>query len=293
MIDEVVAFEITAEGPDPLQNVSTLRANLARLHIPATVYYAPFEHVVLLGRDWENQAYAQRDVITLYNLDFCDTIGSAVPTTDQSKKVLRFEAIRQVLLDQARVHREGSEPSWFLMLLTVRNQIAAAKLDELLGDDVLAETAVYRLACEAERALPSPTTQGMTIGKKHTWALKAALHNTLRGYFKGTNVAALYFPLVKYTGASSASPMLHWMIFCQFDDPQRPNPRFYPARFLNGVTSLRARKEDGITPEAEPGEVGPSPCTSPVEWFQRHEHAFNLTPTGSARHPSSTRSPRS
>jgi len=68
--------------------------------------------------------------------------------------------------------------------------------------------------------------------------------------------------------------MLHWMLFCQFGDPERPTPSFYPDNFLTKVTSLTV-KGSSIIIDPEPGEIAnPSQSSSPVEWFQPFKPFF-------------------
>lgn len=269
MIDEIVAFEIPDRRGDPRRSILKLRGNLRLLGKPSAVaYYGPFEEVVILGRDYDGTDYRQEKVITLYNLDFCDEIGSRIQTRQRGRQpVWRFEALRHVLQDQKRCYEKGGEPSWFVILLTVKNQVNADRLSDFLGENLYVETQAYIDACRA--SCPIPAT-GHLKGT-HTWGLKAFIHNALRSYLSTPHISALFFPLVKYVGKTVQSPMLHWVVLCRFDDPERPSPRVYPSSFLASVGSVRADPEAGIVLELEPGEAAIDHVTSSVGWFRRHQ----------------------
>jgi hypothetical protein len=277
MIDNVVAFEIDAPGRKDRSAINTLRTNLRRLRLPSVAYYGPFEFVVLQREDWDGVPYKQDHVVTLYNLDFCDEIASKVYTGAQGKKLLRFEALRRVLADQRESFERLKAPNWFVFMLTIRDQMDAAKLAGFLAEELLADTRSYNDACQLVAPLP---TTGYVLGDR-TWALKAFLHNLMRGYFKNPHVRAIFFPMVKYTGTpvrtkdgSIDSPMLHWIILCQFDDPEKASARSYPSNFLRDVCTLKADTTE-IVLDQQAGESGLHKVTSSQDWFRRHAARFN------------------
>jgi hypothetical protein len=281
MIEEVIAFELPCPyGSDERAWVKEIRFKLRKLGIPGVVYFGPFEEVVILREDYDGQYYKQDKIITLYNLDFCDEIASKIETREYGKKLWRFEALRQILHDQQECYKQNSSQSFFIILLTVRNQIGASRIANFLSDNLLSETQSYCLNCNGENPIPLSDTP--LVGT-HTWALKAFLYNTLKTYFAQPNICALFFPLVKYEGTpivrkeegvSMTSPMLHWMFLCKFGESENPTPTFHPSRFLEQTVSLVADSA-GITLHAEAGEVVNSkqPISS-VDWFQPFEGFF-------------------
>lgn len=278
MIDEVIAFELPSPDSNDRLWITKLRTNLKMLGIPGVAYLGSFEEVVILRRDHDGQLYKQDKVITLYNLDFCDEIASKVDTLELGKKQLRFEALRVILQDQKQCYLNSGGSCHFIILLTVRNQIAAPKIRNFLREKLLEETRSYYENCSRSKPIP---LMGNLVGS-HAWSLKAFLYNSLRTYFGAPNICALFFPIIKYTGTPVQldkgvffqSPMLHWMLFCQFGDPERPTPSFYPDDFLTKVTSLTI-KGSSIIIDPEPGEmVNSSQSLSPVEWFQPFKPFF-------------------
>ena len=278
MIEEVVAFELPSPGPDEKAWVKKLRSNMRRLGIPGVAFFGSFEEVVILRKDYDGQPYRQEKVITLYNLDFCDEISSKVETRESGKQLWRFEALRVILQDQRECYRLSGGPSRFIILLTVRNQIEATRINDFLNVGLLSETQKYCTTCQQIKRIPS---HGPLIGT-HAWALKAFLYNTLIRYFTAPNISALFFPLVKYTGTPIRlrggkrlrSPMVHWMLLCKFEVPEAPAPSFCPPDFLEKVISLIAT-QTSIQIHPEPGEVAnPNQPVSPVDWFQPFKSIF-------------------
>ena len=278
MIEEVIAFELPYPGPDERKWIRQLRINLKKLDIPGIAYLGSFEEVVILRKDRDGQPYKQDKVITLYNLDFCDEIASLVDTLEFGKQLWRFEALRIILEDQKQCYLQARKPCHFIILLTVRNQIEASQIRTFLERSLLSETRAYYSTCEKAKPIPP---NGPLIGT-HAWSLKAFLYDILRGYFQAPNICTLFFPLVKYIGTPIrksrrrlfTSPMLHWMLFCQFGVPENPTPDYYPQGFLYQVTSLAVAKS-GITVTPEPGEIGDlNQVISPVDWFQPFESNF-------------------
>lgn len=269
MIDEVVAFEVRArpnrKDPQGRRLLTELRRNLRVLGIPGRAYFGPMEEIVILRQDYDGVEYRQDKLVTIYNLDFCDEIGSKIDTRQKGKKVWRFQAIRQMLADQYQAFQETGEDSLFIMLLTIRNQIGARKLREFLDNDPHHDTQAFVDVCESTNPLPS---DGYVLGT-HTWGLKAFLHDSLRKYCTNPHISALFFPIVKYEGTPTReirSPMFHLMVLCRFDDPQKTVPLFVPHQYLTSVASVRANGSGFLSWDPEPGEPNnadnpPSPVT--------------------------------
>ena len=276
MIDEVIAFEVparrTPEDPEGRRRILALRRELQLLGIPGHAYFGPMEEVVVLRQDYDGKRYDQNKVITLYNLDFCDEVASRISTREQGEQVWRFEAIRQILRDQQQAYQQYGEPSRFILLLTVRDQIDAGKLRNLLSGNLYDDTSAYLQSCGGMNSLPP---QGPLLGT-HTWALKAFIHNTLRQYLANPHVSATFFPLVRYRGTPVRvrggrlqSPMLHCMLLCRFDDQQAASPSYSPGDYLTAVSSVSVTNQGGLGWDPQPGET-PTQAGDPssVTWLK-------------------------
>lgn len=235
MIGEVVAFEPPGDSGDPRQAIAELRRNLHIFGFQGIAYYGSLEEVVLLKRDFEGTPYSQKHVITLYNFDFCDEIASPISTQTRGEKVLRFHAIRQVFRDQAECYRQTKRPNYFFLLLTIRNQIGAAKIRKFLNKELLAQARDFYDKCRILEPLPK---SGDLVGTC-PWALKTFLFDLLSQNFTNPNLSAIFLPVVLYMGTPVktpegriASPMMHWVVLCKFGSDESHGTEILPPSFL-------------------------------------------------------------
>lgn len=277
MLDEVIAFELPTPGPEPRQWIRQLRTNLRTLGMRSVTYYGSLESVVVLGRDLDGQRYEQSKVITLYNLDFCDEITSRVDTPE-GQKAWRFEALRTIVQDQHDCFRRSSGPSHFVILLTVRNQVPAKRIDALLSSsNPSAGAHQYARTCQRTKRIP----QAGNLMGTHAWSIKTLLFTTLCNTFAAPNVSAIFFPLVKYTGtpisARLPSPMLHWIVLCRFGKKEDAAPAFFPREYLSSVTSIEVARETLVL-KPEPGEnMNANQPLESVAWFEANRpSSFDL-----------------
>ena len=276
MIDEIIAFEVrarpTRDDPEGRRQILALRRNLRLLGVPGHAFFGPMEEVVVLRQDYDGKRYDQKRVITLYNLDFCDEIASRISTREQGKQVWRFEAIRQILRDQQQSFQQHGDPSVFVVLLTVRDQIDSQKLRGFLSGSLYDDTRAYLESCGGVKSL---ALQGPVLGT-HTWALKAFIHNTLRQYLTNPHISATFFPLVRYLGTPVRtgrgrlqSPMLHCMLLCRFDEQQAPTPSHLPGDYLASVSSVAVTAQGDLGWDPQPGEPPSQPGNpSSAMWLQ-------------------------
>jgi len=276
MIDEVIAFEPPDKDGYGRTAFTTLTRNMRKAGIPGRAYCGSFEEVVLLRKDFEGQDYVQDQVVTLYNLDFCDEISSPVQTREGGKKVWRFEAIRQLLRDQHECFQQKRRPRHFILMLTVRNQIGSGKIRNYLPSSSLhGDAKAFFERCSAIKAIPQGRDQ-VLIGS-HSWALKTLLHNMLCSYFGNPNLSALFFPQVLYQGTKVRtadgyieSPMLHWLVFCRFGEDTAPTPEFWPNEYLLRP-SVKVEKKKLLVWEAQTGEDHPeNAMPDAMEWLSQH-----------------------
>ena len=235
----------------------------------------------MLRKDYDGQDYSQTKLVTLYNLDFCDEITSKVETQEHGRQVWRFEAIRQILRDQAECFKREKRPRHFIMMLTIRNQSSGPKLHQLLsGPTLLAEAKEHRHGCSGSNPFPEESYDPL-IGT-HTWALKTVVFNYLLSYFNNPClVAALFFPGVMYNGTpvvvgrgrdrkTLPSPMLHWVVLCRFAEPNQVAPACWPPGYL-GKSCVSVGAGDSLLWSPQTGETdGSSHARSPVAWLQDH-----------------------
>jgi hypothetical protein len=284
MIDEVIAFEPPSRPPNPRQAIAALRRNMKLKDIRGSAYCGSFEEVVMLRRDLDGQHYAQPRFVTLYNLDFCDELTSRVDTRT-GPRVLRFEAIRQILRDQATCYLADKSTQHFILLLTARNQTSADKLHALLGGvELLAQVKSHQDICEGLN--PIPDTRSNPLVGTHTWALKTAVFNHLLGWFNNPCLSVLFFPLMMYNGtpvtlrsssgtSQMPSPMLHWVILCKFAEPEQSAVDSWPRQYLQ-TACVSVTNEGDLAWSPQAGETGTTTGRPDiVSWLNQHgEHVL-------------------
>ena len=278
LIDEVVAFEARAKpqsGDDQgRRNINALRSNMRAYGFSGRTYFGTMEEVVILRRDQDGLPYEQSNLVTLYNLDFCDEISSPIETPGGRRQVWRFEAIRQILRDQQACYDAEQGSGYFLIFLTIRDQIDVNKLQAQFTDP-LADSKRYWDLCQEARPLPP---KDYILGE-HSWSLKTFIHDQMRKWFANPNISALFFPVVKYNGTpvkierrkKLPSPMLHMMVLCRFGDRTVPSPLSLPEGFLTRATSARALDDGTLAWDPEPGEPDNlDELPNSQQWFLQH-----------------------
>ncbi len=249
MIRRVVAFEIEeAHSRDPRRSIVELNRQLALLGVPYSVYCGPLEEVVLGGVDYDGRQLEIKEFVTLFNLDFCNSITGAVRTA-HGKRYLRFEALREIVSFQRRLYRAAGV-SRFVMLVTVQDAFHVRQLRSFVSNpDLPSETADYLSEVLRDRGLPDKAFACDTA------LLKAFVFTCLREYLRGQNATSVFLPPVVYYGAAGHTQMMHFVVVCAMEredtalveDPQGA------ADFL-GMQVLRADERD-IKPEAACGPV--------------------------------------
>lgn len=277
MIEEVIAFEPPDKDTGGREAFNTLSVNFRKLLFQGHLYCGTLEEVLLQRRDREGQEYVQDKVVTLYNLDFCNEISSRIQTNEGSK-VWRFEAIRQVLRDQLDCYKreKNAAPQYFILMVTVRNQISAGKILYYLRPSALQGDARHFFKkCSATNAIPQDKNTPL-LGS-HSWALKALLHHILCTYFGNPNFSALFFPPVLYEGTKTqtdngpiASPMIHLLVLCRFGDDTAATPEFLPEQYLSRPSiKVRTKKRLVWAPQTgEQNHAGNTPDA--VAWLRQY-----------------------
>ena len=257
MIEEVVAFEPPDDSKDNRSSILELRKNLRINDIKGYAHWGSIEEVIIMRKDYEGQEYKQDKLITLYNLDFCDEICSRIHTLEDGKKLWRYHVIRQILSDQKNCYNIENKPNFFILLLTIRNQIDAYTVSRLLKKDLLSSSKEYYDACIKSKSIPP---MGPLRGS-HGWTLKLFLYNWFQGQLNNPHISALFFPFVLYYGAKTkvkknqyiSSPMMHMMLLCYFSEPEYDTPVFGPESYLNHY-SVKINNENEFYWAKETGE---------------------------------------
>ena len=132
LIQRVIAFEL--EDPaaaNPRKKLVDLDRNLTLLGLPHAVYSGPLEEVVLEQEDRDGKPLVVDEFVTLFNLDFCNSITGKIPTQDGRKR-LRFEVLREIVGFQRRLFR-STGTARFVILLAVHDSFNRDVMETFLA----------------------------------------------------------------------------------------------------------------------------------------------------------------
>lgn len=207
MIKEVIAFELTDDTSDnPRENFEKLSANLTLLKLPYTVYHGYLEDVILWKKDLDDKEFSLKSLVTLFNLDFCNSITGKIDTPD-GKRCERFETIREIVALQRQLYRTTGTDK-FVMLITAFDAFHIGEIKRFISKRDLP----IEIKDIVKNEKPIKLTKSSLY--KNTEILRLFMFDCLRGYFIGQNIKSFFLPTVKFIGKSSRSPMIHFCVVC-------------------------------------------------------------------------------
>jgi hypothetical protein len=211
MIENVIAFEITDDtGVNPRGNFERLISNLTLLNLPHSVYHGNIEDVILWKEDLEGREFKNDRFVTLFNLDFCNPITGMIRTRN-SRKCLRFEAIREIVTMQRALFRTTGA-SKFVMLITAYDAFHHKEMNRFVSRRDLANE--IRAVVNKEHAVKLPHSDLY----RNTELLRLFIFDFLRGCFVGQNVKSFFLPTVEFLGRTRWSPMIHFCVVCSMEN---------------------------------------------------------------------------
>lgn len=215
MLGRICAFERPAIGSDDENKwLDELEYNLGRLGINFGTYFGLIEQVMMWKKDLNGRQFEQDELVTLYQLDFCQAVSS---WTQPAQMNYRYEAIRCLLRHQGQqVPSEKARP--FVMFLTFRDEIHAACLEGFKKS--LSDRQEQDLI---KSIFDIDPVEGRTVLIRHP-SLKAFVFVTLKKYFDGENIRSFFMPPVHYVGSSKSSPMVLFAILGTYDGLHQSTP---------------------------------------------------------------------
>jgi hypothetical protein len=158
------------------------------------------EEVVLQGYDNSNEAqiFNLNELITLYNLDFCNSIDSPIEILDSEgnlNKIYKFHAINKLLEIQKSV---SSISNKFILFLTVHCSFKGGELAEYL------ETCNHKEYVNNVR-------DKLISEHKSARIVRLFVIDTLQNYFRTFGFIPKILPTIFYNGIKDAS-LLHFTV---------------------------------------------------------------------------------
>lgn len=201
----IIAFQCEdSRYPNAFEN---LRAKLQLLERERRidnyqVYKGYIEQVLLRGYDEaeERQSFFQPDIVTVYNLDFCNKITSPITFKDtdgEIKKAYKFEAVN-CLLDIQRNLNEVSKK--FILFLTVHCSYDGNELELFIRNPPSPDISTY---LENSRKVKGDM--------KNACIIRLFIIETLQAYFRTFGFVPKFLPTLFYRGLKQ-TPLLHFTI---------------------------------------------------------------------------------
>ncbi len=201
-IDQIIAFQCrdypmpssSIQSPKKVAEMEESLKALERKGLIKTfsLYDGYIEEVVLKGRDTAGNIFSQNDVVTIYNLDFCNNLTSALPVPD-SKGTLQYvyksHAIKK-LLEIQRDITSSTRPKKFIMFLTVHASYREKEME------------IFQRQPES-KYLSNYFKQirRLSLEEKQIRLLKAYILDIIRRYFAHCNFSCHLFPAIYYKGS--------------------------------------------------------------------------------------------
>jgi len=218
-IKAVIAFQCRHpknEFSNNQNDVSSLRRILFNLHRGGKidrqiVYDGMMERIVLSGVDLSTpiQRFVLSEIVTLYNLDFCNHLGSPFPLVTKEgkfiKDVYKFEVIDRLLKEQKRIQNAKRTPAKFVLFLTT--QCSYGKNDGF-GE------IINFINAEQPREVKEYIDKflSFTSYDKNSRIVRLYVARELSAQFAYYGFIPFFAPTIFYTGNNSTDKLLHFVI---------------------------------------------------------------------------------
>jgi len=201
-IDEVIAFQCRdypkpSSIGQPRDKVLELEEKLREFERQRklstfSVYDGYIEEVILRGRDTNGNEFKQDDIVTIYNLDFCNGITVPLAVKDDKgniQKLYKSEAIRKLLELQKDVSSLRRSKK-FVMFLTIHSNF---------WDEEAKRFVAQTQEVELQNYINS-------LSKLHGWhksvrLLKVYIYDIIKNFFCRCDFTPEFSPVIYYKGA--------------------------------------------------------------------------------------------
>lgn len=166
------------------------------------VFDGYLEEVVLRGYDNSPtpKDFLQNDVVTVYNLDYCNSITSPIKFVDKSgniRNAYKFDAINTLMRRQADLPLRSKK---FLLFLTIHCSYDDGQTQNFKSNPPNKDIAEY-----------FKRINGFSKSKQAPFILKAFVHDNLSKFFATNNFIAEFFPVIYYKG-NGGNPLLFFTV---------------------------------------------------------------------------------
>ncbi|KAA6325383.1 hypothetical protein EZS27_025400 [termite gut metagenome] len=199
-IDNVIAFQCRkypkpSEPSQSKEALDLLETKLNTLETQGkistfTIYDGYIEEVLLRGRDISNNIYSQNEVITLYNLDYCNSLSVPIPYIDSDgneKKGYKFDAIKKLMEFQNRIQVASKK---FILFLTIKCDYYEGEMGVLINE-----------GCDANlKPIHQQYDNIKDIFEKKARLLRSYTIQNLKAFFISNGFIPEFLPTINYNG---------------------------------------------------------------------------------------------
>lgn len=201
-IDQVIAFQCR-DYPNP-SSINQSRDKVLELEnklrdferqgklTTFSLYDGYIEEVILRGRDINGNQLSQNDVVTIYNLDFCNGITVPLEVKDDEGNIQEYyksDAIRRLLEIQRDISSQ-TRCKKFIMFLTVHSLFWKEEARKFVSETESEPLKKYFLKINSLHGAP-----------RWIRLLKAYIFETVQKYFCNYDFTPEFLPVIYYKGA--------------------------------------------------------------------------------------------
>ena len=199
-IDKVIAFQCRKypKQSDPSQSreaLDLLEDKLNTLETQGkistfTIYDGYIEEVLLRGRDISNNDYHQDEVITLYNLDYCNSLSTPINYLDLEgivREGYKFQTIQKLMDFQNKIQLNSKK---FILFLTIHCDYYEPEMGALISD-----------GCDnALKPIHQQYNSIEDIIEKRARLLRSYTIQNLKTFFTSNGFIPEFLPTINYNG---------------------------------------------------------------------------------------------
>ena len=203
-IDQVIAFQCRdypnpSSVDQPREEVLKLEAKLRDFEREGklatfSLYDGYIEEVVLRSKDINGDEFNQNDVVTIYNLDFCNGITVPLEVIDDEgnlQECYKSDAIKKLLEIQRDISSKVRSKK-FVMFLTIHSGFWHEEKKKFITQTESEHLRKYFLKISSLKA-----------NAKRIRLLKAYIFDTLKSYFCNYGFTPEFLPVIYYKGAGT------------------------------------------------------------------------------------------
>lgn len=169
------------------------------------VYDGYIEEVVLRGYDNSPDTvipFELKDIVTVYNLDFCNNITSPIEFLDKNgniQKAYKFNAVKELLQIQDKL---ASVSDKFVLFLTVHSSYKGGELDDFINPTKQSDVLIKELLNKY---------RGLSKEEQNQKIVQLFVIHTLKSFFRIHNIVPHFLPTIYYKGLGDQG-LLHFSV---------------------------------------------------------------------------------